>query len=303
MDISRVQGTSSSATFSRCVIQDWVTFDNNSATNLALTILQCTITNSLITANGGFTRLLYSTLRQANLVNADSVIVGNVFRSPQGALGPGFVRLENGRAQVRNNELGPVAAAGSFGPGGYHWSGNNAVWIYNCEALVANNYVHDLGSGVYEYDDDREGVYVPSASKKIEITGNIFWGTRRSVWSPFNNVTYRYNDDVESLNRHGGGVISDNNISADPLFLNKTNANYQLATNSPCLNAGPTDAWFRDRDGTRNDMGIFGGSAHDPAGKTTDRPITFLINASPLTVIKGYHTNLTISGAGTVIGK
>jgi hypothetical protein len=296
----------STVMFSRVTVNDSVTMDNNATPTKALNLLQCTITNNIVNVSGGLVRILYGNFRNLNLVGTDSVVIGNRFSSPQVALGPGMVRLESGKVNLRNNDISISAGAGNFGNGSWyegHWSGNNGVWVSNCELLLANNYIHDLGGGANEWDDDRNGIYIHSASAKVEITGNIFWVTRRPVFAPYDNVTFRYNDDVDGLGGHAGGVISDGIIAEDPLFVDKAAGNYELGPGSPCRNAGPPEAWWNDRDSTRNDMGIFGGAAYDPDGKTTDKPITFLLQATPLTVIKGVHTNLTISGAGIVVPK
>jgi hypothetical protein len=58
---------------------------------------------------------------------------------------------------------------------------------------------------------------------------------------------------------------TDGNISADPMFVNYTddgdwtNDNFCLAPGSPAIDAGDPDPAMNDPDGTRNDMGAFGG--------------------------------------------
>ena len=112
-------------------------------------------------------------------------------------------------------------------------------------------------------------------------------------------MTCRCNNAVDGIN-HAGGVAGENIISVDPQFVNRAGGDYRLSAGSPCINAGPPDFWMNDRDGTRNDMGIFGGAAYDPAGKTTDKPIAFGLQASPLIVVKGVDTNVVIRGSGIV---
>ncbi|MCI0512570.1 right-handed parallel beta-helix repeat-containing protein, partial [candidate division KSB1 bacterium] len=57
-----------------------------------------------------------------------------------------------------------------------------------------------------------------------------------------------------------GGSPGEGNINADPLFVDRKNHDYHLKANSPCQNAGHASVFFNDWDGSRNDMGIFGGS-------------------------------------------
>ncbi|MBI3587235.1 MAG: right-handed parallel beta-helix repeat-containing protein [Ignavibacteriales bacterium] len=49
------------------------------------------------------------------------------------------------------------------------------------------------------------------------------------------------------------------NIAVNPLFIDTTSGNYSLQAGSPCRNAGDPDPQYNDGDGSRNDMGAFGG--------------------------------------------
>ena len=66
-----------------------------------------------------------------------------------------------------------------------------------------------------------------------------------------------------------GGYTGTGNIDEDPLFIapsggdgiafNGLNAHWWLQNGSPCIDAGDPDAMYNDPDGSRNDMGAFGG--------------------------------------------
>ncbi|MFQ6677403.1 MAG: hypothetical protein ACE5D0_03710 [Fidelibacterota bacterium] len=59
-------------------------------------------------------------------------------------------------------------------------------------------------------------------------------------------------------------VVSGNgNINLNPLFMNADRGDYHLFTDSPALNAGHPGDIFKDVNGTRNDMGIYGGPYGD----------------------------------------
>ena len=49
-------------------------------------------------------------------------------------------------------------------------------------------------------------------------------------------------------------------ILADPKFTDINNSDFTLASDSPAINAGPPDPQYNDRDGSRNDIGMFGGT-------------------------------------------
>ncbi|MCK5052003.1 MAG: T9SS type A sorting domain-containing protein [Candidatus Cloacimonetes bacterium] len=66
-----------------------------------------------------------------------------------------------------------------------------------------------------------------------------------------------------------GGFAGEGNIDEDPLFVAPTEgdgtdyngliASWWLQAGSPCIDAGNPDAMYNDTDGTRNDMGAYGG--------------------------------------------
>ncbi len=71
--------------------------------------------------------------------------------------------------------------------------------------------------------------------------------------------TILYND---AWNHSVNYVVADldaSNLSVDPLFVNAGSQNYQLQPESPCRDSGDPAEAFNDTDGSRNDMGAFGG--------------------------------------------
>lgn len=53
------------------------------------------------------------------------------------------------------------------------------------------------------------------------------------------------------------------NLKLNPLFININGGNYHLSEDSPCVNAGNPNEAFNDVDGTRNNIGIYGGPYGD----------------------------------------
>jgi len=71
------------------------------------------------------------------------------------------------------------------------------------------------------------------------ISHNDVWGNKGENYKDMDDLTGR-----------------DGNISADPLFKDKTD--FRLMPNSPAIDSG--DSVFTDPNGGPSDMGIFGGS-------------------------------------------
>ena len=84
---------------------------------------------------------------------------------------------------------------------------------------------------------------------------------------------------------------------SDPKFVDWENGNYQLQSNSPCIDAGPTDSQYNDRDGSRNDIGMFGGHNFIPDGRTTNKPIVLDLDVAPIAVPIGGTVTIESTGA------
>jgi hypothetical protein len=144
------------------------------------------------------------------------------------------------------------------------WNGSNA-FIHNnviCHntyygfstgsgATFVNNTVHANSIGVEDYSgygpvvmnniitaNRTYGVYGPSGGQGPILTYNNAWG----------NATNYY--------QATPGVGSD---SVDPLYVDTTAGDYHLGPGSPCIDYGNPAPEYNDPDGTRNDMGAYGG--------------------------------------------
>jgi hypothetical protein len=76
-------------------------------------------------------------------------------------------------------------------------------------------------------------------------------------------------------------------------------ADGSLNAGSPCINAGPPDAIYNNRDGTRNTMGYTGGPYYNPANYTNDNPMVFFLWPGQQVVLSGIQTNIWVSAAAS----
>ena len=95
----------------------------------------------------------------------------------------------------------------------------------------------------------------------------------------------------------GGGVTPSGTINADPKFVGGDPYDYHLQATSPAKDAGPPEARYFDHDGTRNDLGMFGGHSYLVNGKTTNKPIVLGLQAAPIAVPVGGIITIQSTGA------
>ena len=89
------------------------------------------------------------------------------------------------------------------------------------------------------------------------------------------------------------------NISENPRFVAPSSGNYVLRTDSPCINVGRPGSADSDLDGTRNDMGAYGGpdcASYWPY--PPGAPVITNLNVTPTSVPKG--STITIDATGEV---
>ncbi len=110
--------------------------------------------------------------------------------------------------------------------------------------------------------------------RSLSVNNNIFKGTQNignGLFIEFSNPNpvptvlgaIKYNNafGFQSnflLNGSGSGQMDPTNISVNPKFVGEP-SNFRLAANSPLINAGNPEQMYLDTDGSRNDMGVYGG--------------------------------------------
>ena len=169
----------------------------------------------------------------------------------------------------------------------------NGIWLYNegADALIFNNVSYgNSDSGIYLDDGNYNNAPDPIVYSNIVIQNNRGIYTDGDVFGIFT-----YNDvwDNSSGNWVGNITQGPGNISEDPLFVDLANGNYFLQhPASPCIDTGHTGDEYLDPNGTRNDMGVYGGPDCLGGGGPgiTDTEVT------PISVPQGETINVEASG-------
>ncbi|HOW66173.1 MAG TPA: right-handed parallel beta-helix repeat-containing protein [Candidatus Paceibacterota bacterium] len=131
---------------------------------------------------------------------------------------------------------------------------SNGIWCYqDANALLKNNVL----------TDNMTGISASHGSTLPLISFNNVWKNR---WLDYDS--------------QAGGTAAPGlgDISVDPLFDVASSLRYMLAKGSPCIDAGDPAPIYNDRDGTRNDMGAYGGPSGMMAGLVGPFTSGFLFN-------------------------
>jgi parallel beta-helix repeat (two copies) len=181
---------------------------------------------------------------------------------------------------------------------------NYIVGNGKCGVTTVTNWLNDgaLSSIVNNVivSNSKDGIYAANTnSYKVGISNNIIsnnGGYGINVAS--NTGTNSYNDIFSNTSgSYSGAVAGTGEISLNPLFVDAANGNYVLQSTSPCKNAGSPGIADLDPDGTRNDIGAFGGpsaAAFWPYPSGT--PIITNLTATPTSVQKGATITITATG-------
>jgi parallel beta-helix repeat protein len=228
--------------------------------------------------------------------SSSPTVVNNVINGNRAVFGGGIYCAPSSSPTIKNNVISENKA-GNFGGGIFSYKASPNI----TNNTIAENEASSAGGGIYCDRDtlritnniiwnnkaksgggiscDRSfceiinntitkneavyggGIYFYKGA--VRIINTILWQNTDDLYSPVFGPSSRPNHsnlgdgDFRGLN---------GNISADPLFSDPENGDFRLRPDSPCLDAGDPDPGYFDPDGSRNDMGTFGGpnaSAHD----------------------------------------
>ena len=210
---------------------------------------------------------------------------------------------------------------------------NSRIWNYNAHASSAtekfigirlrdnssstihNNLVYDC------YDSHGHGteincgmgIFVKSPAVAT-IVGNAIWGcyvreggtgTGNRLIGSDGSAYVRNNffwkkpvDRVSSAFVSSGlltGNLTENNESA-LVFQDIAAGNFQPSSASRLINAGPEGTEYNDRDGSRNDIGMFGGHDYIPNGRNSTKPVVISLEL-PIAVPRNGTATIKSTGA------
>ncbi len=107
----------------------------------------------------------------------------------------------------------------------------------------------------YDIDDlDRWGGRLFDGT--LEFRNNIVQGCDSGDLRPFDASYSVFWDNFGAYDTAVSGV---GNLYVDPMMADPANGSFQLMTGSPAIDAGDPSQVYDDADGTRNDIGVYGG--------------------------------------------
>ncbi len=115
------------------------------------------------------------------------------------------------------------------------------------------------------------------------------------------NAVHKYNGWISGIESGGAGVVATNTIELSAPVDWEPGTFFKLPASSPLKNKGPNDARFNNFDGTRNDLGIWGGTQFDPDGRTTTKPVVFGFDITPDQILEGTATQVKLMNIGAVM--
>jgi hypothetical protein len=137
--------------------------------------------------------------------------------------------------------------------------------------VLSGNMAQEYGSLVFRNSILEGGTITTTDVYDTNLQASVFEGARCALdatWTGTDTAVEEPEVDIEYNDFYGlvspgcdgtTWVGIDGNIDDDPLFTDSATGDYSTATGSPLVDAGLEDDAYDDPDGSRNDIGLYGG--------------------------------------------
>ena len=140
---------------------------------------------------------------------------------------------------------------------------HNNIISYNQRGVqLSGKATFVVSNNVIVHNTER-GIVVYTAYSTIKMFNNVFGSNGYAFYesSEYNAraYVYAYNNNWNTDSTAGTIDYSSENINLAAQFVDEGTGDYRLLATSPCIDAGRQTTADNDPDGTRNDMGVYGG--------------------------------------------
>jgi parallel beta-helix repeat protein len=182
----------------------------------------------------------------------------------------GIYKAPGTRSTITNNEI--IMKGGGEGIF-LHYYVSDSNWVHNnliyaeqgIDAIYSNgnNYLYiNNNYATGNFDNQQNSEYVISVGQNHTVKNNVVTNAERGVeaWAT-QNLIFKYNNVWNNGINYYGFIPDTTNLSVDPMIVNddttRGELDFHLQKYSPLIDAG--DPTILDRDGSRSDIGLYGG--------------------------------------------
>ncbi len=131
--------------------------------------------------------------------------------------------------------------------------------------IIAEKGMYGIANSLYQPIKNYNNVVIGSfkegaitAGEENDIRNNVVInGTKGIAVQPGHFPTIKYNNVWNNTKNYINFIPDSTNLSVDPMFVNEDSLDFRLQMFSPLIDAG--DPEILDKDGSRSDIGLFGG--------------------------------------------